>query len=82
MIPPSRDDDAAPPDHKGNPAGLAGRRLKSNKYRDVYAILRRREACKADVINMDAKWGLAGGTQRFLPEAIWLPRKSSARRNV
>ena len=42
--------------------GLQVGGLKSNKYRNVYAayaILRQREAYKADVINVDAKLGIA-----------------------
>ena len=40
--------------------GLQAGGLKPSKYRNVYAILRQRESDKADVINVDAKWGPGG----------------------
>jgi hypothetical protein len=49
--------------------GLQAGGLKSNKYRNIYSILRQREACKADVINVDAKWGLAEWNPELPPRS-------------
>ena len=50
--------------------GLQAGGLKPSKYRNVYAILRQRESDKADVINVDAKWGLAEWNPELLPAVI------------
>ena len=49
--------------------GLQAGGLKPNKYRNIYSILRQREACKADVINVDAKWGLAEWNPELPPRS-------------
>jgi hypothetical protein len=51
--------------------------LKPNKYRNVYAILRQREAYKADVINVNAKWGLAEWNPEIPPRSNLVPQKKS-----
>src|SRR5947209_14374933 len=43
--------------------GLVAGGLKPNKYRNIYAILRQREAYRADVINVNAKWAWLNGTR-------------------
>lgn len=55
--------------------GLQAGGLKPNKYRNVYAILRQREAYKADVINVNAKWGLAEWNPEIPPRSNLVPRK-------
>jgi hypothetical protein len=54
--------------------GLQAGGLKPSKYRNVYAILRQRESDKADIINVDAKWGLAEWNPE-LPPRSHLSRK-------
>jgi hypothetical protein len=49
--------------------GLQAGGLKPNKYRNVYAILRGREAYQADVINVNAKWGLAEWNPEIPPRS-------------
>lgn len=49
--------------------GLQAGGLKPNKYRNIYAILRQREAYKADVINVNAKWGLAEWNPEIPPRS-------------
>jgi hypothetical protein len=49
--------------------GLQAGGLKPTKYRNVYAILRQRESDKADVINVDAKWGLAEWNPELPPRS-------------
>src|SRR5262249_31902142 len=55
--------------------GLQAGGLKPNKYRNVYAILRQREAYKADVINVNAKWGLAEWNPEIPPRSNLVPQK-------
>jgi hypothetical protein len=55
--------------------GLQAGGLKPSKYRNVYAILRQREADKADVINVDAKWGLAEWNPELPPRSNLVTRK-------
>ena len=55
--------------------GLQAGGLKPNKYRNVYAILRSREAYKADVINVDAKWGLAEWNPEIPPRSYLASQK-------
>lgn len=55
--------------------GLQAGGLKPNKYRNVYSILRSREAYKADLINVDAKWGLAEWNPEILPRSNIIPQK-------
>jgi hypothetical protein len=43
--------------------------------RNVYAILRRREAYKADVISVNAKWGLAEWNPEIPPRSNMIPEK-------
>jgi hypothetical protein len=49
--------------------GLQAGGLKPSKYRNVYAILRQREADKADIIKVDAKWGLAEWNPELPPRS-------------
>jgi len=49
--------------------GLQAGGLKPSKYRNVYAILRQRESDKADVIKVDAKWGLAEWNPELPPRS-------------
>jgi hypothetical protein len=49
--------------------GLQAGGLKPSKYRNVYAILRQRESDKADIINVEAKWGLAEWNPELLPRS-------------
>jgi hypothetical protein len=39
--------------------GLQAGGLRTSKYRNVYSILRQREAAQADVMNIDGVWGLS-----------------------
>jgi len=55
--------------------GLQAGGLKPNKYRNVYAILRQREAYKADVINVNARWGLAEWNPEIPPRSNLVPTK-------
>jgi hypothetical protein len=56
--------------------GLEAGGLKPNKYRNVYAILRDREASKADVIKVNAKWGLAEWNPEIPPRSnLIIPKK-------
>jgi hypothetical protein len=55
--------------------GLQAGGLKPSKYRNVYSILRQREADKADVINVDAKWGLAEWNPELPPRSNLITRK-------
>ncbi|HEY2498449.1 MAG TPA: hypothetical protein VGK24_15415 [Candidatus Angelobacter sp.] len=49
--------------------GLQAGGLKTSKYRNVYAILRQREADKADVMNVDGVWGLAAWNPERRPRS-------------
>lgn len=49
--------------------GLQAGGLKPSKYRNVYAILRQREADKADIIKVDRQWGLAEWNPEFPPRS-------------
>jgi hypothetical protein len=55
--------------------GLQAGGLKPSKYRNVYAILRQRESDKADIINVDAKWGLAEWNPELPPRSHLVIRK-------
>src|SRR5262249_14159939 len=55
--------------------GLQAGGLKPSKYRNVYAILRQRESDKADIINVDAKWGLAEWNPELPPRSHLVTRK-------
>jgi hypothetical protein len=55
--------------------GLQAGGLKPSKYRNVYAILRQRESDKADIINVDAKWGLAEWNPELPPRSHLAIRK-------
>ena len=55
--------------------GLRSGGLKPSKYRNVYAILRQRESDKADIINVDAKWGLAEWNPELPPRSNLAVRK-------
>ena len=55
--------------------GLQAGGLKPSKYRNVYAILRQRESDKADIINVDAKWGLAEWNPELPPRSHLVVRK-------
>ena len=59
--------------------GLQAGGLKPSKYRNVYAILRQRESDKADVIKVDAKWGLAEWNPELPPRSNLIsPKKQKA----
>jgi hypothetical protein len=62
--------------------GLQAGGLKPNKYRNVYAILRQREAYKADVINVNAKWGLAEWNPEIPPRSNLVPQKKPRNRSA
>jgi len=49
--------------------GLEAGGLKPNKYRNVYSILRGREAYQADIIKVDKKWGLAEWNPELPPRS-------------
>ena len=49
--------------------GLQAGGLKPSKYRNVYAIMRQRESDKADVIKVNAKWGLAEWNPELPPRS-------------
>ena len=55
--------------------GLQAGGLKPSKYRNVYAILRQRESDKADIIKVDAKWGLAEWNPELPPRSNLVPHK-------
>jgi hypothetical protein len=55
--------------------GLQAGGLKPSKYRNVYAILRQRESDKADIINVDAKWGLAEWNPELPPRSHLVIRR-------
>ena len=57
--------------------GLQAGGLKPNKYRNVYAILRQREAYQADVINVNAKWGLAEWNPEIPPRSNRVRQKKA-----
>ena len=66
--------------------GLQVGGLKPSKYRNVYAILRQRESDKADIIKVDAKWGLAEWNPELPPRSYLsrfggLSEVGAARRN-
>jgi hypothetical protein len=49
--------------------GLQAGGLKPNKYRNVYSILRGREAYQADIIKVDRQWGLAEWNPELPPRS-------------
>ena len=49
--------------------GLHAGGLKPSKYRNVYSILRQREADKADIIKVDRRWGLAEWNPELPPRS-------------
>ena len=53
--------------------GLEAGGLKRNKYRNVYAILRGREAYQADIIKVDRRWGLAEWNPEIPPRSNLVP---------
>jgi len=53
--------------------GLVAGGLKPNKYRNVYAILRDREAYQADIIKVDGRWGLAEWNPEIPPRSSHVP---------
>jgi len=55
--------------------GLQAGGLKPSKYRNVYAILRQRESDKADIIKVDAKWGLAEWNPELPPRSHLISHK-------
>ena len=55
--------------------GVQAGGLKPSKYRNVYAILRQRESDKADIINVDAKWGLAEWNPELPPRSHLIRKK-------
>ncbi|MGC2697904.1 MAG: hypothetical protein WA738_19120 [Candidatus Angelobacter sp.] len=56
--------------------GLQAGGLKPSKYRNVYAILRQREADKADIIKVNTKWGLAEWNPEIPPRSnLIVPKK-------
>ncbi|HMC32024.1 MAG TPA: hypothetical protein VKL99_14405 [Candidatus Angelobacter sp.] len=56
--------------------GLQAGGLKPSKYRNVYAIMRQRESDKADVIKVNAKWGLAEWNPELPPRStLIIPKK-------
>jgi hypothetical protein len=55
--------------------GLRAGGLKPNKYRNVYAIMRDREAYKADIIKVDRQWGLAEWNPELPPRSSRVPQK-------
>jgi hypothetical protein len=62
--------------------GLQAGGLKPNKYLNVYAILRQREAYKADVINVNAKWGLAEWNPEIPPRSNLVSQKKPRTRSA
>jgi hypothetical protein len=56
--------------------GLQAGGLKPNKYRNVYSILRGREAYQADIIKVDRQWGLAEWNPELPPRSnLIVPKK-------
>ena len=53
--------------------GLEAGGLKPNKYRNVYSILRGREAYQADIIKVDRRWGLAEWNPEIPPRSNLVP---------
>ena len=49
--------------------GLQAGGLKPNKYRNVYAIMRQREAYKYDIIKVGRQWGLAEWNPELPPRS-------------
>jgi len=59
--------------------GLQAGGLKPSKYRNVYSILRQREADKADIIKVDRRWGLAEWNPELPPRSNLIgPQKQKA----
>ncbi|HEY1528102.1 MAG TPA: hypothetical protein VGH51_17875 [Candidatus Angelobacter sp.] len=56
--------------------GLQAGGLKPSKYRNVYAILRQREADKFDIIKVDKKWGLAEWNPELPPRSNLIAHKT------
>ena len=56
--------------------GLQVGGLKPNKYRNVYAIMRQREAYKYDIIKVGRQWGLAEWNPELPPRSnLIVPKK-------
>lgn len=53
--------------------GLETGGLKPNAYRNVYSILRGREAYQADIIKVDRRWGLAEWNPEIPPRSSLVP---------
>jgi hypothetical protein len=53
--------------------GLEAGGLKPNAYRNVYSILRGREAYQADIIKVDRRWGLAEWNPEIPPRSNLVP---------
>ncbi|HEU4414052.1 MAG TPA: hypothetical protein VFT65_04660 [Candidatus Angelobacter sp.] len=62
-------------------AGLRAGGLKPSKYRNVYSILRQREADQADILNIDGQWALAEWHPERRPRSNLLDVKKSPKRN-
>jgi hypothetical protein len=55
--------------------GLRAGGLKANKYRNVYSIIRGREAYQADIIKVNRQWGLAEWNPEIPPRSNLVPKK-------
>ena len=53
--------------------GLRAGGLRPSQYRNVYSILRDREAYQADIIKVDRKWGLAEWNPEIPPRSSRVP---------
>jgi hypothetical protein len=53
--------------------GLQAGGLKPNKYRNVYAVMRQREAGKYDIIKVGRQWGLAEWNPELPPRSNLIP---------
>jgi hypothetical protein len=62
--------------------GLQAGGLKPNKYRNVYAVMRQREAGKYDIIKVGRQWGLAEWNPELPPRSNLIapakPRKKDS----
>jgi hypothetical protein len=59
--------------------GLQAGGLKPNKYRNVYSIIRGREAYKADIIKVNRQWGLAEWNPEISPRSNVIPPQKQKR---
>jgi hypothetical protein len=59
--------------------GLQAGGLKPNKYRNVYSIIRGREAYKADIIKVNRQWGLAEWNPEIPPRSNVIPPQKQKR---